>query len=99
MCKRLVSNLLTRLLWLAAQEVLDWLSRPENLQADSLPPFIENFDAVPYIISALPISGSVLGINVLHEVVQRTVAATKQVCLLPIFPPMLASALHPERYS
>ncbi|CAL8466800.1 g6336 [Coccomyxa elongata] len=68
---------------LLPKEILDWLSRPENLQADSLPPFIENFDAVPYIISALPISGSVLGINVLHEVVQRTVAATKQIKLGP----------------
>lgn len=67
-------------MWSAAQEIVEWLAKPENLQADSLPPFVESFDVVPYVISALPIAGGVLGINVLHELVQRSVAASKQAC-------------------
>lgn len=60
--------------------MVQWLANPENLQAESLPPFIENFDATPYLASALPIAGGVLGISLLSEIVQRSVAATKQVC-------------------
>ncbi len=60
------------------QEIIEWLAKPENLQADSLPPFVENFDVAPYLVSALPIAGGVLGINLLHELVQRSVAASKQ---------------------
>ncbi len=60
--------------------MVEWLANPENLKAESLPPFIENFDATPYVASALPIAGGVLGISVLSEIVQRSVAATKQVC-------------------
>jgi hypothetical protein len=67
-------------MWSAAQEIVEWLAKPENLQAESLPPFVESFDVVPYVISALPIAGGVLGINVLHELVQRSVAASKQAC-------------------
>ncbi|EIE26496.1 hypothetical protein COCSUDRAFT_46110 [Coccomyxa subellipsoidea C-169] len=65
-------------LGLAANEIIEWLAKPENLQADSLPPFVENFDVAPYLVSALPIAGGVLGINLLHELVQRSVAASKQ---------------------
>ena len=61
------------------QEIVEWLAKPENLQADSLPPFIESFDAAPYLSSALPLAASVLAINLAHEAVQRAVAATKGV--------------------
>jgi hypothetical protein len=62
-----------------SQEVVEWLANPENLNAENLPPFINDFDVIPYLQSALPIAGSVLGINVLHEVLQRTVASVKKV--------------------
>ena len=63
-----------------AQEIVDWLAKPENLQnSDSLPPFIESFDAAPYLSAALPLAGSVLALNLAHEAVQRAVAASKGV--------------------
>jgi hypothetical protein len=69
------------------QEIVDWLANPDNLNAESLPPFIENFDALPYLESALPIAGAVLGVNVLHDLVQRSVALAKKVQRLPTTPP------------
>ena len=63
-----------------AQEIVEWLAKPENLQnSDSLPPFIESFDAAPYLSAALPLAASVLAINLAHEAVQRAVAASKGV--------------------
>jgi hypothetical protein len=64
-----------------AQEIVEWLAKPENLQADALPPFIESFDAAPYLSSALPLAASVLAINLAHEAVQRAVASLKGVRL------------------
>ena len=58
---------------------MEWLAKPENLQADALPPFIESFDAAPYLSSALPLAASVLAINLAHEAVQRAVASLKGV--------------------
>ena len=59
---------------------MEWLAKPENLQnSDSLPPFIESFDAAPYLSAALPLAASVLALNLAHEAVQRAVAASKGV--------------------
>ena len=66
-------------LCVTVQEVIEWLANPENLNAEKLPPFIENFDAVPYLLSGLPIAGTVLGINLLQEIAHRSVASLKKV--------------------
>ena len=75
-----------------AQEVIEWLAKPENYQqTDNLPPFIENLDVGAYVTAALPIAGFVLGVNVLDEVVQRGVAAQRKV---PAPPSSLPSITH-----
>ncbi len=65
------------------QEILEWLSQPDALQADSLPKFVEDFDAVPYLLSALPIAGAVMGTQAAHELAHRIVAARKGVRARP----------------
>ena len=65
------------------QEILEWLSQPDALQADSLPKFVEEFDAVPYLLSALPIAGAVMGTQAAHELAHRIVAARKGVRARP----------------
>jgi hypothetical protein len=65
------------------QEILEWLSAPDALQADSLPKFVEEFDAVPYLLSALLIAGAVMGTQAAHELAHRIVAARKGVRARP----------------
>lgn len=61
-----------------------------------LPKFVEEYDAVPYLLSALPIAAGVLGVQLAHELAHRAVAARKQVrapCGLSV---QVCSADHPN---
>ena len=62
-----------------AQEIIEWLANPDAFQADALPKFVEEYDAVPYLLSALPIAAGVMGVQLAHELAHRAVAARKQV--------------------
>ncbi|KAK9822249.1 hypothetical protein WJX81_006259 [Elliptochloris bilobata] len=65
------------------KEILEWLSNPDALQADVLPKFVEEYDAVPYLLSALPIAAAVMGTQVVHEIAHRAVAARRNIKLGP----------------
>lgn len=69
-------------LWRCLQEVLDYFSQPDSLRGD-LPPEIENYDALPFFLAAMPITLSVLGIQLVHEIAHAAVAATRKVRVLP----------------
>ena len=62
-----------------AQEIIEWLANPDAFQADALPKFVEEYDAVPYLLSAVPIAAGVMGVQLAHELAHRAVAARKQV--------------------
>ena len=64
------------------QETVDWLARPENYDPDLAPPGLEGFDPVPFLLSALPISTSVMVTQFAHELGHRVVAFRKKVCCL-----------------
>ena len=60
------------------QEIVEFLNRPDALQSDSLPQDVLDFDAVPYFMSALPITASVMGVQLLHELSHRAVAYARK---------------------
>ena len=60
---------------------MDLLSQPDGLKGD-LPLDVENYDALPFFLSALPISASVVGIQVAHEVGHRVAAFRKKVRII-----------------
>ena len=62
------------------QELVDFIAQPDNLRGE-LPTEIENYDVLPYFLGALPLAASVLGVQAVHEIAHRVVAATKQVLL------------------
>ena len=50
-------------------ETIQWLLNPDNLQqADAVPPGLENFDAVSYVSSAIPIALITLGLQGIHDI-------------------------------
>ncbi len=50
-------------------ETIQWLLNPDNLQqADAVPPGLENFDAVSYVASAVPIALITLGLQGIHDI-------------------------------
>ena len=71
-------GVLTRVLR-GAQEIIEWLANPDAFQADALPKFVEEYDAVPYLLSALPIAAAVMAVQLAHELAHRAVAARRQV--------------------
>ena len=75
----LVSSRMTCACW-GLQELVDFIAQPDNLRGE-LPAEIENYDVLPYFLGALPLAASVLGVQAVHEIAHRVVAATKQVLL------------------
>lgn len=65
--------------------VVDFLAQPDAFKGE-LPPEIENYDATPYLLSALPISLSVLGIQLAHEIAHKVVASTRNVSVSAAIP-------------
>lgn len=61
-----------------AQEVVDFVQQPDSLKG-AVPLEVEDYDPVPYFLSALPITLAVLGTQSAHEVAHRVVASTKKV--------------------
>ncbi len=45
---------------------------------------MEDYDAVPYLLSALPIAGAVMATQAAHELAHRVVAARKKVSVLSL---------------
>ena len=62
------------------QETIEWLARPENYDPDRTPPGLEGFDPVPFLLSSLPITASVMATQFVHELGHRVVAFRKKVC-------------------
>lgn len=54
------------------------MQQPDNLKG-AVPVEVEDYDPVPYFLSALPITLAVLGTQSVHEVAHRVVASTKKV--------------------
>jgi len=52
---------------LLPKETLLWLANPENLNADILPPGLENFDPLPFVESAIKVGGATLVPQLAHE--------------------------------
>ena len=81
----------------AVQETVEWLARPENYDPDRTPPGLEDFDPVPFLVSSLPITVSVMATQLAHELGHRVVAFQKkarpanlmQHCVLATLPGML----------
>ena len=66
-------------LYSSVQETIEWLSHPENYDPDITPPGLENFDPIPILMSALPITTSVAIVQFSHEIAHRLVAWQKKV--------------------
>lgn len=62
------------------QEVIDFVQQPEALKG-VVPIEVEDYDPIPYFLSALPIALAVLGQQTVHEVAHRVVASTKKIKL------------------
>lgn len=62
------------------QETIEWLARPENYDPDRTPPGLEDFDPVPFLLSSLPITASVMATQFAHELGHRVIAFRKKVC-------------------
>lgn len=56
------------------QETVEWLARPENYDPDRTPPGLEGFDPLPFLLSSLPITASVMSTQLAHELGHRVVA-------------------------
>ena len=56
------------------QETLEWLANAGSADPNILPPGLENWDPVPFLASAAPISLSVFSIQFLHDLGHRAAA-------------------------
>ncbi|KAK9809927.1 hypothetical protein WJX72_001870 [[Myrmecia] bisecta] len=65
------------------KETIEWLAKPSELGADQLPPGLVGWDPLPYFLSALPITASVLLLQLVHDVMHRVTAAQKKIKLGP----------------
>lgn len=65
------------------KETIEWLARPENYDPDRTPPGLEGFDPVPFLLSSLPITASVMATQFVHELGHRLVAFRKKIKLGP----------------
>ena len=76
------------------QETIEWLARPENYDPDRTPPGLEGFDPVPFLLSSLPITASVMATQFVHELGHRVVAFRKKArCAKVLSVLLLCSAL------
>ncbi|GMH38440.1 hypothetical protein BSKO_06324 [Bryopsis sp. KO-2023] len=63
------------------KETLDYLARPENYDPDLLPPGLETFDPIPYVLSSLPIAGGVIFLQFMHDLGHRITASFSKIKL------------------
>ena len=63
-----------------AQEIVRLLQTSDALDAETIPLELQNFDFVPYLLSAVPIAGPIMGVQLVHEVGHRIAARLKGVC-------------------
>lgn len=69
------------------QEIVEFIAQPDSLKGE-VPESVENYDALPFLLSALPISFSVLGVQFAHELGHKLVAESRKVKLgAPVFLP------------
>lgn len=67
------------LLLLLLQEIVRLLQTSDALDAETIPLELQNFDFVPYLLSAVPIAGPIMGVQLVHEVGHRVAARLKGV--------------------
>lgn len=70
---------------LLPKETLQWLSNPSNLNADVLPPGLENFDPLPWLQSAVTVGGAALLPQLAHEIGHAVAAGLKGLKTGPSF--------------
>ncbi|KAL3140257.1 hypothetical protein ABBQ38_004528 [Trebouxia sp. C0009 RCD-2024] len=63
------------------KETVEWLARPENYDPDRAPPGLDGFDPVPFLLSSLPITSSVMATQFAHELGHRVVAFQRKIKL------------------
>lgn len=71
------------------QETVEWLARPENYDPDRAPPGLEGFDPVPFLLSSLPITTSVMATQFAHELGHRVVAFQRKASFPGLHPPLI----------
>ena len=55
------------------------LQTSDALDPETIPEGLQNFDFVPYLLSAIPIAGPIMGVQVLQEIGHRVAASVRQV--------------------
>jgi len=64
---------------LLPRETLLWLSNPDNINSDILPPGLETFDPLPFLDSAIKVGGAALIPQLAHELTQRVAAFSRNI--------------------
>lgn len=67
------------------KETIDWLAQPENFNAEVLPPGLSDFSLLPFLLSSLPITATVMTLQFVHEAGHRAVAYIRKLKLGPAF--------------
>lgn len=70
---------------LLPKETLQWLANPTNLNAEGLPPGLENFDPLPWLQSAVSVGGAALLPQLAHELGHAVAAGMKGIKTGPSF--------------
>ena len=78
---------------LIVQDIVRLLQTADALDADTIPLELQNFDFVPYLLSALPIAGPIMGVQLLHEIGHRVAASMRQVRLCTLLAVLHIAAL------
>lgn len=76
------------------QETVEWLARPENYDPDRAPPGLDGFDPVPFLLSSLPITSSVMATQFAHELGHRVVAFQRKARFPGLHPQQLICSSH-----
>ena len=63
----------------SVQNILRALQTADALDPETIPSEIANYDFMPYLLSALPIAGSIMGVQLLHELGHRLAANARNV--------------------
>lgn len=67
------------------KETLEWFADSSNLDSNAIPPGLETWNPVPYLLTTFPIFFSVMGINTVHELGHRIAATIRRVKLGPSY--------------
>ena len=70
---------------LLPKETLLWLANPQTLNAEGLPPGLENFDPLPWIQSAISVGGAALLPQFAHDLGHAVAAGVKGIKTGPSF--------------